>query len=167
MIRRTISEVKNGWQAALLILWRQFSEPYRKTVLGFFWALALPMVPIAAYVTLRLAIKDSSWDNNGVQPAVYVAVGVTLWLWLKDLFMAPIASIQRQGVLITQTRFHSILAILIGAGHCILELLLRTAICIPLLMIFAEFSVENTFLAFGFIATSSLICISAGMLVLM
>lgn len=166
MIRQTLSEVKHGWQAALLILWRQFTEPYRKTVLGFFWAILLPMVPIAAYIMLRLAIQDSSWDDNGVNPGVYVAVGVTLWLWLKDLFLAPITSIQKQSVLITQTRFHAILAILIGVGYRVLELLLRIVLCIPLFIIFTQFSAEQALLSAGFLATSSLICLSAGMLLI-
>jgi len=146
----------------MLILWRQFSEPYRRTVLRSFWSIALPMVPIAAYVMLRLAVKDSSWDQNGVHPIVYVSVGVSLWLFFTDLFMASISYIQKQSPLILQTKFHSVLAIVVGAGKALLDLLLRFLFCIPVFIIFTDMSLVDVALALSFLFSAAVICLSAG-----
>lgn len=162
MIRSTLRELRQGWGSAMLILWRQFSEPYRRTALGSFWALLLPIIPIAVYIMLRLALTNPNWDANGVHPAVYVSVGVSLWFLFRDLLMVPVSYVQRHRTLIIQTKFHSVLAALVGAGQAYLDLLLRLIFCLPVFYLFGDVELANGALALAYVFVASLLFLAVG-----
>lgn len=164
-LRKTASPFKQfkhyRWQAGL-ILWRQFTEPYRKTVLGAFWALLLPIIPIAAYVMLRLAIQTAAPDENGIHPVIYVSVGVTLWFLFRDMFMAPIVSVQKQAVLLAQTNFPVIAAIAVGTGRAIIDMLMRAVFCLPFLIIYAETGILQSGEALLLLSAGAILMLSIG-----
>lgn len=152
---------QNFWQVGL-ILWRQFTEPYRRTVLGAFWALAIPVIPIAAYVLLRLAVQRGEVDANGIEPVIYVTIGVTLWFLFKDLFLAPVMSVQRQGSLISQTHFPVVGAVLVGAGRALLDFFMRLLFCVPFIILFAQTSPTGGAEAIALLVVGSALLVCAG-----
>lgn len=158
--------IGQNFPQARLILWRQFTEPYRKTVLGAVWALILPIVPIAAYVLLRLAIQTGAPDQNGIEPVIYVSVGVTLYLLFKDLFMAPVSSVQRQGALISQTHFPVAGAIMVGTGRALLDTLMRVLFCIPFIVLFAQTNLDAVLPALTLLLCGGILLLCAGVLII-
>jgi ABC-type polysaccharide/polyol phosphate export permease len=156
---------ENFWQVGL-ILWRQFTEPYRKTVLGAFWALILPIIPIAAYVMLRLAIQSGAPDTNGIHPVVYVSVGVTLWFLFRDMFMAPVTAVQKQSALISQTHFPVVGAIMVGAGRALMDTFMRVLFCIPFLLLYAQTTPTLGVEAALLMAFGSLLMLCVGVLII-
>lgn len=117
----------NSWQ-----IWQSFRSDlenrFRNTFLGLFWALFLPIVPISAYLFLRLVITNPSTAEGAVHPALYVAIGVTIWFAIVDTIMVPIRSMQSARGLATQDSIPLCVTILSFAGPILLDLAIRLAL---------------------------------------
>lgn len=114
----------NGWQ-----IWQSFKADienrFRTTFLGLFWALFLPVVPISAYLFLRLVITDSAVQDGQIHPALYVAIGVTIWFSIVDSIMAPIRSMQSARGQAAQDPIPLSVVILSNSGPILLDLVIR------------------------------------------
>lgn len=114
----------NSWQ-----IWQSFKSDldnrFRNTFLGLFWALFLPIVPISAYLFLRLVITDSGSTEDSIHPALYVAIGVTLWFAIVDSIMVPIRSMQAARGLASQDAIPLCVTILSFSGPILLDLAIR------------------------------------------
>ena len=114
----------NTWQ-----IWQSFKSDldnrFRTTFLGLFWALFLPIVPISAYLFLRLAITNAATEEGQIHPALYVAIGVTIWFALVDAIMVPIRSLQSARGVATQDSVPLSVSILSASVPILMDLVIR------------------------------------------
>lgn len=114
---------RDRWQ-----IWQAFRRDlegrFRGTALGLFWAVALPLVPVSAYVFLR-AVLSGQGNPAAVHPAVYVAIGVTVWFCLTDALLLPTRVINRSRAYLSQNPVRLSSAVLARLGDLLLDLLVR------------------------------------------
>ncbi len=114
---------RDRWQ-----LWQSFRRDlegrFRTTALGLFWAFALPLVPVSAYVFLRVALTGEHTTEQ-LHPAVYVAVGVTIWFALTDALLLPGRTISRARAYLAQNPVRLGTAVFARLGDLLLDLLVR------------------------------------------
>ncbi len=102
---------------------RDFTAPLRGTAFGIGWNIILPLVPISAYVALRAFIAPGTGD--GMHPALYVAIGVTVWLLLTDTLLSAMSCANRHRSILSGSRL-PILSVLIASwGRGIFDFTLR------------------------------------------
>ena len=71
-----------------------FRSSYRGTVLGISWNVILPLVPITVYILLVNLRVFPRYD--GINPSVYIAFNVTLWMLLTGMITRPIQVVKSQ-----------------------------------------------------------------------
>ena len=150
----------NRWQISKIFM-RDFTAPYKRSVLGLAWAVILPIIPITAYVLVRVVVRSSDAD---VHPAVYVAIGVTLWLLLKDCIMTPINSINKYGNLVTKTRFPLIGAITASFGQVAFDTILRVLATILVISIWGSINPTGFLMAIPLVLICCLCAFGIGLM---
>lgn len=127
------SLIRQRWQILFLIR-KEFFAQHKRSVFALFWSLALPIIPISAYILLR-AIVSGRPGEDGIHPMVYVTFGVTLWMLFKDMVLVPVQSVTKYANTIAQTELTAGGAILVGFGGIVINTLLRLALCIPVVLL--------------------------------
>jgi len=118
----------------LFLIRKEFSAANRSSVFSTFWSLALPLIPITAYIILRAVVSGNPGDD-GIHPMVYVTLGVTLWMLFKDMVVVPVQAVTRYAHTIAQTELTVGGAILVGFGGILVDTLLRLALCVPVVLL--------------------------------
>lgn len=121
-----------------------------------FWAIITPVVPISAYAFLKIALKAFP-DSNGIHPAVYVAVGVTVWFWLRDLTFAAVSGLSRNKTMLSQSTFPLIGVVFTSYGVVAFDTLVRVLATSAIIFFLGSFSF------FGVFAGLALLLIAAVM----
>lgn len=70
----------------------QFKNVYRDTVLGVFWSIFLPIVPITVYMLLVNLRVFPAYD--GISRDVYIGFNVTMWALFSQLILGPISVVR-------------------------------------------------------------------------
>ncbi|NNC37504.1 MAG: ABC transporter permease [Hyphomonadaceae bacterium] len=118
---------------------REILAPYRETKLSILWALLTPVVPITAYAFLKIFLNAFP-SSDGIDPAVYIAVGVTLWFWMRDIVFSGVNGLNRNKTMLAQSRFPLINTILIAQGNVIFEASIRIVFTMGLIAVFSSWS---------------------------
>ena len=80
---------------------RDFRSNYADTILGKFWAVVLPLVPIGVYVLLaQMRVVDRSEDIPFV---LFICLGVTIYGMATAPIQDTIGAIRGQGALLSKT----------------------------------------------------------------
>lgn len=132
---------RQRWQI-LFLMRKEFFAAQRTSVFSVFWSLILPLIPISAYIILR-AVVSGQPGEDGIDPMVYVTLGVSLWLLFRDMVRVPIQSVSRYSATIAQTELTIGGAILVGFGGILLDTMLRLALCMPVIYLMADFTGGN------------------------
>jgi lipopolysaccharide transport system permease protein len=104
---------------------RDFRLLYKKTGLGWFWAFALPVVPITIYVLLaKLRFFPQA---DGMDPAVYITTGVTLWFLFSGAVLLPLQSVESQGGIAVRTEYPLIGVVMASFAQLVFDTLVRIA----------------------------------------
>lgn len=120
----------------LSAFWRQYTAPYRQSVLGAMWAFILPVVPVSAYLLLRAVIFPSGAQDAQIHGAVYVGLGALLWFYLIDLIQNPQAVLRKQKQFFAQGKLSGIGITLIAWVQGLLETGLRLPLVIVVVVLF-------------------------------
>lgn len=109
--------------------WAIFAEElrreYSRNALSAFWRFAVPLVPVTAYIFLRAVLLDSISSPLGMEPAVFVGVGATLWFFATDLILQPTSMVAKHSKFL-QLNFVSISTLVLAAWiRALFDLVLR------------------------------------------
>lgn len=126
LVESVTSLYRTAWAYRYLI-WRSFrrdfTAPYRQSVLGTAWSFIMPMIPITAYLVLVfMGVLDT---RAGMPFFIYVSVGMTLWFFLYGGITAVMNSIQSEKGVITKVKFPLVVVILSGFGRVFSDTLIR------------------------------------------
>ena len=133
--------LRQRWQILFLIR-KEFFASNRNSIFSTFWSLAIPLVPITAYIILRSVVSGSAGED-GIHPMVYVTLGVTLWMLFKDMVVIPVQSVTRYSNTIAQTELSIGGAILVGFGGILVATALRLALCIPVVLLTTDLTMSD------------------------
>ena len=88
---------------------RDFLMLYKKSFFGLGWHLAAPLIAIVSWLFLNASgVLDPG--ELGVPYPVYVLVGITMWRFFMNLFLAAVETLKIGSSIITQVNFpHEIL----------------------------------------------------------
>jgi len=137
---RMLGGVVRHRRQILSVFLSDFFAPQRKNVLGALWAYAMPLLPISAYILVRLVINDPGSDPDAMHPAVFVVMGVMPWLLIRAGMLTPFEAIQSYKTLVMNSTFPLIAAVVAGFGAVTLETLVRMVACVIFVLIMGTYS---------------------------
>lgn len=98
--------------------WAIFAEElrreYSRNAFSAIWRFVVPLVPVTAYIFLRAVLLDPIARPLGMEPAVFVGVGATLWFFATDLILQPTAMVSKHSKFL-QLNFVSISTLVLAA----------------------------------------------------
>jgi len=100
------------------------------TVFGVAWNVILPLVPVLIYAMLSLHRIVPTFED--VDPATYVAVGVTIWLLLAGCIQQPVNIVRARNAEVMKTALP--LSAMVASGFA--QILFDTGVRILLVAIF-------------------------------
>ncbi len=113
---------------------RDFSGRHSQTVLGVFWSLLLPLIPVTVYLLLaHVRVLKTTDDMPFV---VYIVLGMTIWTFLSGTILSSIAAIPRAKTILETSRYPVLAEILSNFGQMMFELTVRSAFLIVVLLLF-------------------------------
>lgn len=127
---------------------REISAPYKETKLSLFWAIMTPVVPITAYAFLKIALNAFP-SSDGIDPAVYVALGVTLWFWMSDFVFSGISGLGKNKTMLAQSRYPLIATVLSRQSNVVFDTSVRLVFTAILVAIFSPWSPIGLLAAIG------------------
>lgn len=148
---------------AAFLAWQDFVSPYRRTALSGFWAVARPVLPVSAYVLLRVVLPAGEVETH---PVVYVAIGTIVWFLLTDLFLSPIGAFRRKKALLGTTQFPVIGIVATGAGGALLDFALRAGFALPFVVAYGQPSLPGSLLALALLTLMGLTALGLGTVML-
>jgi ABC-type polysaccharide/polyol phosphate export permease len=111
-----------------IVFKEQFRAAYSGTGLGLFWNYALPLVPLTVYWFLsKLRVFP---DFDGVDSAVYLTFGVTIWFLLAGCVQTPIQVVQSRNKEAMKTTFPLSASIVSGFARLLFDTLVRLVLVI-------------------------------------
>jgi ABC-type polysaccharide/polyol phosphate export permease len=116
-------------------VWRDFVQEMageaRYAFAGWLWHIVLPLAPLGVYLALAMFRVFATPD--GIDSAVYMTVGATVWMLYAGLVTAPLAGLRGKGKLAAQTGYPLIGVIAGKALHVVFDTLVRAALCAAVL----------------------------------
>jgi len=131
----------------MMVFWRDFNAPHKRNLIGVVWAYIMPILPVSAFIFLRAVLQVDPRAEVEIHPVIYVAIGVTLWLVIRDAVMTPNQSLTKYRALMASAGFPPIGAILVGFGNVMLETLIRAVVCAVAMALLGGYSFEGLFIA--------------------
>ncbi|MBB4658950.1 ABC transporter permease [Parvularcula dongshanensis] len=152
-----------SWDRIAYLVWQDFVSPYRRTAFSAFWAVVRPILPISAFIFLRMILPSG---DEGVHPVVYVGIGTILWFYLSELLMSPVQTFRRKRSLLGTTQFTPIGIIATGAGGVLLDFALRATFALPFVLSYGSIELENVPAGLALIVTSGIVSLGIGIILL-
>lgn len=125
-IHHLLSEIWRSRNHIRIIFKENFRTSYAGTGLGALWNYILPLVPLTIYWFLARFRAFPSFQ--GVDGAVFVTYGVTLWFVFAGFIQVPIQVVQSRQKDSMKTAFPLIAAIMAGFANLIFETSVRLAL---------------------------------------
>ncbi|HZN13802.1 MAG TPA: ABC transporter permease [Acidimicrobiales bacterium] len=125
------------WRARELLLifaWRDLSARYRQTVLGVIWAVLQP-VTMTVVFTLFLG-RLAKLPSDGAPYAVFALSGLIPWALLSNAVGAGSESLLSSGGVITKVHFPRLVLPLGAIAAWLSDLLIATAVLIPVMFVY-------------------------------
>lgn len=110
---------------------RDFKAPFANAGFGLIWSILLPLTPVGAYTFLFIALRPETSD--GLHPAVFVTLGVTIWFLLADLVTSVISTIANKSGAVAKTAYPLFAAIVSDLGTPLFEFTVRCIACLIVL----------------------------------
>ncbi len=117
---------RSAWSFRWLIwtnIKRDLTAPYKQSFLGIIWSIIVPIIPITAYIFLGLLGVLSV--KGGMPFALYIMLGMTVWLIFADGIRSVINRLEGQRGVITKIKVPLIVVILSGFGLVCSDTLIR------------------------------------------
>lgn len=106
---------------------RDFSARYRQSLLGVAWALLLPLVTVAMFVTMKRS-GIVSIGETGIPYPVYALVGLSIWQLFSVGISTCSTALINAGSMVVKINFPKSALIFAAAGQGWLEFLVRAAL---------------------------------------
>jgi len=108
----------------LLSIKKDFKVKYQDTLLGMFWAVLIPIIPMTAYMMLAFIKAFNSASN---MPYVfYIALGITLWMFMSKVMRESMVAIKSEKAILTKTNYPIIAVVFSKIGEILADTMIRT-----------------------------------------
>jgi len=115
------------WQIWLAIK-KNIHQTYQQDVLGLFWSIFMPIIPMTIYIVLAYIKVFKKVDN---MPFVYyISTGMLVWLLMATTIHTIILSIKEEKAILTTTNFPIFPTILSRLGEVLHDTVIRLVIVI-------------------------------------
>lgn len=118
-----------------------FKSSYRGTVLGVFWNIVLPLVPISVYLLLVTIRVFPSYD--GMNPALFLGFNVMLWYLFTGLITRPISVVKSQASTAMKTSVPLSASIASSFAELCFDTLVRFCLIVGLVVAFQAWPSPN------------------------
>lgn len=160
---KVLQELKRHYWQTAIIFRLGFVATFRQTLFGVVWGFVMPLVPLLAFFLLTaLRVFPEPAD---ISPANYMAVGVTLWLYLQGLMTAPMTAIDEHSVVVKSTGFPVICLFASSFGRYSFEMLVRLVVVVPVLISLTDLSLTGVGMAIVLLLPATAFGIAIGVLV--
>ena len=122
-----LSELVDSHELVWRLFLRNFKAKYRQTVLGFLWALIMPLLAVGTFVFLNRAGVLNIGKVDIPYPA-YALLGLTVWHIFAGGLRACSNSIVAGGSMVVKINFPKEALVLSSLGEAIVETLVRLAL---------------------------------------
>jgi lipopolysaccharide transport system permease protein len=114
---------------------RDFSTRYRQSLIGFVWALILPLIATSTFVFLNYSglLKIS---QTGIPYPVFALFGLTIWQAFSSGLTAACNSLVSGGSMVTKINFPKESLVLSGVGITFVDFLVRLLLLVVVLIVF-------------------------------
>lgn len=118
----------------LVSIKKDFKVKYHDTLLGMFWAIVIPIIPMTAYMMLS-SIKaiNSSTDMPYV---FYIALGITLWMFMSKIMRESMMAIKKEKAILTKTNYPLISIVFSKMGEVLTDTMIRIIAVIGIMIWF-------------------------------
>ncbi|WP_350211358.1 ABC transporter permease [Henriciella sp.] len=140
-IRAIFKELYQFRSHIITLFSNEFKSSYRGTVLGVFWNIVLPLVPITVYFFLVMVRVFPSRD--GLPPAVYIGFNVMLWYLFTGLINRPISIVRSKASSSMKTSLPLSAEIAASFAQLTFDTLVRVCMVVVLVISFAAWPVAN------------------------
>jgi len=121
-------------ELSVRLLIRDLKIRYAQTLLGYLWALLLPLVAVATFTVLnRSGILRVDGNTYGVPYPLYAVVGISIWSLFAGGLTNCASSLVSASGFITKIRFSWEALVFAGMGAAVVDLIVRA---IPVAAIF-------------------------------
>lgn len=139
-----------------------FRNAYRGTVLGLFWNIILPLVPVTVYMFLVLLKVFPQYD--GIAPSVYIGFNITVWMLLTGVIQRPINIVKSQNRKAMKTSMPMSAAISSSFAQLCFDTLIRFILLVGLVIWAAQWPQLNLPMLMLALCSSLLFCLSLGLM---
>ena len=144
------------------IFFADFRNAYRGTVLGVFWNLTLPLVPVSVYILLVGLRVFPRFE--GLSPAVYLSFNITMWLLFSGMITRPIQVVRSRTKEAMKTSIPLTAAIASSFAQLCFDTLIRLVLVAILVGVFGPLpKVHLPYLVFAVIM-GVVFCLSLGLI---
>lgn len=120
-------------------IWTAFRQDFRSlyqgTFFGVAWNVLLPVSPIMVYALLALRGVLPSFD--GVNPASYIALGATIWLFLTGCIQQPLQTVRARNIEVMKTALPLSAVVIAGFAQLLFDTLVRMALVAVIIIVTA------------------------------
>lgn len=129
-----IQEIISARSLAFQLAKRDLSGMYRQSILGYVWAVLIPLANTVIWLILQSSgvIK---LESTGIPYSVYVFTGTMMWQIFVEALQSPIQEVNAAKALLSKLNFPRLAIIMSGFYKCCFNALIRLLILIPMVFI--------------------------------
>jgi len=141
-VRTLLQQAKEyRWQIILSIK-KKIRSTYQQDVLGLFWSIAMPIIPMTLYMFLAMVKVFKTVDD---MPFVYyIGAGMFIWLLMSMTIYSIVTSIRAEKAILTTTSFPIFPTMLSRLGEVLHESSIRFMVLIGIVL---WYHIDVTFLS--------------------
>jgi lipopolysaccharide transport system permease protein len=134
LMRGMLKDLAAGRELAWRLAVRDLSAQYRQAILGFLWAIILPLANAAVWIMLsRSGVVTVS--QTELPYYVYVFIGTMLWAIFMDALNAPLQLTMSSRAMLAKINFPREALIVAGIYQTLFNALIKSAIMIGVLLL--------------------------------
>ena len=114
---------KNRWLTYQLFK-RDFLAAYKQSLMGFFWALILPLISVGAFIILNRSGIFSIGDIKAPYP-IYAILGMAFWQLFSGGLLASSNSLVAAGTMLTKINFSKKSLVIASMGRPFVSFLIQ------------------------------------------
>lgn len=161
-MRAIVDEVWRFRFQVMVAFKRDFRAAYTGTLLGRFWNIFLPLLPILVYLILALTRVVPNFDT--LDPILAITLNATLWFFFVGCVQTPVTIVQSRNAEAMKTSVALSVSIVAGFGRVIFEFLLRLAIVVGAIVWTQTLPQISAIGGLGLFLLSSMFFLSIGLL---
>jgi len=133
--RGMLSEVSESYELIWRLFLRNFRAKYRQTLLGFLWALIMPLLAVGTFVFLNRAGILNIGEVDIPYPA-YALLGLTVWQIFAGGLRVCSNSIVAGGSMVVKINFPKEALVFSSFGEALVETLVRLALTVAVFAVY-------------------------------